>query len=68
MKITCTAYSRVNKITQPYYVLFKGCFVLQLNNYMYILYMSSFHALEIVGRGSETQLQVSENSKTVKAL
>ena len=42
--------------------------MLQLNNYMYILYMSSFHALEIVCRGSETQLQVGENSKTLKAL
>ena len=27
MKITRTAYSRVNKITQLYHVFIKGCFV-----------------------------------------
>ena len=27
--------------------------------------MNNFHALEVVGRGSETQLQVSENLNTL---
>ena len=28
---------------------------------MLVLYISNFHPLEVVGRGSETQLQVGEN-------
>ena len=34
-------------------------FYLKLNKYMC---MSNFHALDVVGCGSETQLQVDENS------
>ena len=29
---------------------------------IFVLYISTFHPLEIVGRGRETQLQVGENS------
>ena len=29
------------------------------------IYMSNFHQLEVVGRGSETQLQVGENLKKI---
>ena len=39
------------------------CFSISIDNYLvsYSTNMSNFQPLEVVGRGSETQLQVAEN-------
>ena len=34
---------------------------IQINTYKYLVSMSKFHPLEVVGRGSETQLHVGGN-------
>ena len=34
---------------------------IQINTYKYLVSMSKFHPLEVVGRSSETQLHVGEN-------